>query len=172
MPGDHCSYQTSKPENDLMGRFANGAFNRVLVQVDEVKSLHDYSDRLKDLMTNPILNYEKKGKDTTVMANLTNLILTSNNANALTVTADERRYVPFHCSALYKVDPTYFNLLDSHFDQPEVARAFYQHCRRRDVRLNEVVPVQPPAREGVGWDGGRVEGEREGRVGASRGGVE
>ena len=31
--GEHCSYQTSKPENDLLGRFANGAVNRVMIQV-------------------------------------------------------------------------------------------------------------------------------------------
>lgn len=131
--GEHCSYQTSKPENDLLGRFANGALNRVLVQVDEVKSLHDYSDRLKDLITNPTLNYEKKGKDTIVVANLTNLVLTSNNANALTVTADDRRYVLFHCSPIYKGDPTYFEELGSHLDRPEVARAFYQHCLKRNL---------------------------------------
>ena len=102
-------------------------------QVDEVKSLHEYADRLKDLITNPTVNYEKKGKDTIVVANLTNIILTSNNANSLTVTADDRRYVLFQCSAVYKGDPTYFNELGSHLDRPEVARAFFQHLLKRDL---------------------------------------
>ena len=102
-------------------------------QVDEVKSLHEYADRLKDLITNPTINYEKKGKDTIVVSNLTNIILTSNNANSLTVTADDRRYVLFHCSSVYKGDPTYFNELGSHLDRPEVARAFFQYLLKRDL---------------------------------------
>ena len=131
--GEECSFQTSKPEIDLIGRFANGALNRVCIQVDEVKSLHEYADRLKDLITNQTINYEQKGRDTMVVSNLSNIILTSNNANALTVSADDRRYVLFHCSSVYKGDPAYFNALGSHLDRPEVARAFYQHCLKRDL---------------------------------------
>ena len=70
MLGAHCSYQISKPENDLFGRFGNGAVGSLLVQVDEVKSLHDYADNIKDLITNATLNSEKKGRDTIVVANL------------------------------------------------------------------------------------------------------
>ena len=107
--------------------------NLIPIQVDEVKSLHEYADRLKDLITNPTINYEKKGKDTIVVSNLTNIILTSNNANSLTVTADDRRYVLFHCSSVYKGDPTYFNELGSNLDRPEVARAFFQYLLKRDL---------------------------------------
>ena len=131
--GASCSYQTSKPENDLLGRFANGFLNRVMVQIDEVKSLHDFADRIKDMITNPTINYERKGHDTIEVANLTNMILTSNNANALTVTADDRRYALFHCSPRYKGDPDYFTSLGAQLDRPEVARAFYQHLLKRDL---------------------------------------
>jgi hypothetical protein len=131
--GASCSYQTSKPENDLLGRFANGFLNRVMVQIDEVKSLHDFADRIKDMITNPTINYERKGHDTIEVANLTNMILTSNNANALTVTADDRRYALFHCSPRYKSDPDYFTSLGAQLDRPEVARAFYQHLLKRDL---------------------------------------
>ena len=131
--GNHCSYQTSKPENDLFGRFANGAVNRVCIQIDEVKSLHDHADQLKDFITNPSLNYEKKGKDTIVVANLANLILTSNNANALTVSSDDRRFALFQCSSVHKGDVEYFNKLGSHLDRPAVARAIYQHLLTRDL---------------------------------------
>ncbi len=72
----HCSYQTSKPEHDLFSRFANGAVNRVFIQVDETRSLHDRSDQIKDFITNATLIYEKKGKDTIVLANIANLVLT------------------------------------------------------------------------------------------------
>ena len=131
--GNHCSSQTSKPENDLFGRFANGAVNRVLIQVDEVRSLHDHTDQLKDLITNPTLNYEKKGKDTIVVSNLTNLILTSNNANALTVSVDDRRFALFQCSSTHKGDTKYFQELGAELERPEVARAYYQYLMSLDL---------------------------------------
>lgn len=131
--GTHCSFQTSKPENDLFGRFANGAVNRVCIQVDEVKSLHDHADQLKDFITNPTVNYEKKGKDTIVVSNFANLILTSNNANALTVTADDRRFTLFHCSSVHKGEVEYFNSLGAHLERPEVARAYYQYLMSLDL---------------------------------------
>lgn len=131
--GTHCSYQTSRPENDLFGRFANGAVNRVCIQIDEVKSLHDHADQLKDFITNPTVNYEKKGKDTIVVSNFANLILTSNNANALTVSTDDRRFALFHCSSVHKGDNQYFSQLGAHLEQPKVARAYYQYLMSLDL---------------------------------------
>jgi hypothetical protein len=131
--GAHCSYQTSRPEHDLFGRFANGAVNRVCVQVDEVKSLHEHADQLKDFITNPTINYEKKGKDVIVVDNLANLILTSNNANALTVSPDDRRFVLFNCSSVHKNNAQYFTSLGAHLERPEVARAYYQYLMSLDL---------------------------------------
>jgi putative DNA primase/helicase len=131
--GMACSFQTANPENDILGRFSNGYVNKVLIQVDEVKSLHDYGDKLKNLITNPTLNYEKKGKDIIVVKNLSNLIFTSNNENALNVPADDRRFVLFRCSSVYKGDTAYFNLLGNHLQQADVARGFYQFLMGRDL---------------------------------------
>lgn len=131
--GTHCTKQTAQPDQDIFGRFGNAAVNTVLLQVDEVKSLHDHSDRLKDLITNPTLNYEKKGRDPVVVQNLTNLIMTSNNANVLTVSSDDRRLVLFECTSIHMGDADYFNNLGEHLDKPEVARAFYQFLKARDL---------------------------------------
>lgn len=131
--GTHCSYQTSKPEHDLFSRFANGGVNRVFIQVDETRNLHDHSDQIKDFITNPTLNYEKKGKDTIVLANIANLVLTSNNANSLTVSPDDRRFALFHCSSVHKGDTDYFDRLGDHLERPEVARAYYQYLMSMDL---------------------------------------
>jgi hypothetical protein len=131
--GKHCTFQTSKPEQHLMSTFANGMVNKVLIQVDEIKSLHDFSDRLKDLITNLTVNYEKKGRDSIVLPSLANFIFTSNNANALTVSPDDRRFVLFHCSDKYKGDEAYFNTLGGHLKRKDVARAFYDHLMSRDL---------------------------------------
>ena len=107
--------------------------NRVCIQIDEVKSLHDHADQLKDFITNPTLNYEKKGKDTIVVSNVANLILTSNNANALTVSTDDRRFALFHCSSVHKGDNQYFDQLGAHLERPDVARAYYQYLMSLDL---------------------------------------
>jgi hypothetical protein len=88
---------------------------------------------LKDLITNQTLNYEKKGKDTIVVSNLTNLILTSNNANALTVSPDDRRFALFQCSSVHKGDTNYFQELGAELERPEVARAYYQYLMSLDL---------------------------------------
>ena len=49
--GQHCTYQTSNPELDILGKFSAGMVERVLVQLDEVKALHCHADILKDLIT-------------------------------------------------------------------------------------------------------------------------
>ena len=131
--GKHCTFQTARPEHDLVGQFANGVVNKILVQVDEVKSLHDYSDKIKDLITNLTVNYEKKGKDTIELNSLANFIFTSNNAKALTVPADDRRFVLFNCSSQYKHNAEYFLALGAHLEREDVSRAFYQHLMSRDL---------------------------------------
>ena len=48
--GREASFQTSTPELDLAGRFATGTFGKVFVQVDEVASLHQYQEIIKNLV--------------------------------------------------------------------------------------------------------------------------
>lgn len=131
--GDFCSYQTSDPDTDLFGRFANGSLHRVCIQVDEVKSLHEHGCRLKDFITNNTINYECKGKNKIVVSNLANLILTSNNENALAVSPEDRRFSLFRCSAIHKTNKGYFIQLAAHLAKQEVASAFFQYLLSRDL---------------------------------------
>jgi hypothetical protein len=131
--GKPITYQTANPENDLLGRFQNGCVNRVLVQVDEVKTMRDHDDRLKDLITNDTVQLERKGRDIITVRNLVNLIFTSNNENALTVATDDRRFVLLRCTEKYRGNGAYLSALGQHLARPEVARAFYQFCLARDL---------------------------------------
>ena len=131
--GKAVTYQTANPENDLLGRFQNGCVNRVLVQVDEVRSLREHDDRLKDLITNDTVQLERKGRDIVTVRNLVNLVFTSNNENALTVGTDDRRFVLLRCSEKYRANGAYLCGLGRHMERPEVARAFFQFCLARDL---------------------------------------
>jgi hypothetical protein len=67
------------------------------------------------------------------VANLANLVLTSNNENALHVSTDDRRFVLFRCSSKYKGDAAYFRTLAEHLYRREVARGVYQYLMGRDL---------------------------------------
>jgi hypothetical protein len=131
--GPFSSFQTDRPDLHLLGRFANGFVHRVLVQIDEVKCLHDHCDQLKNFITCSTLSYEGKNKDSIIVDNYANLVLTSNNENALAVPADDRRFVLFRCKPTYVADKKYFETLSDHICRPEVARAIYQYLMGRDL---------------------------------------
>ena len=131
--GTDCAFQTANPENDLLGRFQNGCLNRILIQVDEVKNLRNHDDKLKNLITNDTIQFERKGRDIITVRNLVNLIFTSNNENALAIATDDRRFVLMRCSDRYRGDTEYLSALGQHLDRPEVARAFYQFAMARDL---------------------------------------
>lgn len=132
--GLHCTAQTSNPEHDIFGRFANTCVNRVFVQIDEAMSkIRVQDERLKDIITNETINYEKKGKDTITLKNLTNFIFTTNNQFVHNITANDRRFVLFECSSIYKNDIEYLSKMGAYLKRPEVARAFYQFAMDRDL---------------------------------------
>lgn len=132
--GTYCTAQTDDPENHIFGRFGNMGFNNVLIQIDEVKTkFRECADSLKNLVTNGTINYEKKGKDTITVQNLTNVVLTTNNQYVLKITANDRRYVVFECNPIYINDSAYKIAFGNYLERPDVARAFYQFAMERDL---------------------------------------
>ena len=131
--GEHCTHQTDNPEDDIFGRFANGLVNRVLLLVDEVKCMNDHDNRLKNLITSTTFRYECKGQMTITLPNMANLIFTSNIVDAIPVATDDRRFVLFHCSSVYKGKGDYFEELGKYLDRPKTARAVYQFLMSRDL---------------------------------------
>ena len=131
--GPHHTFQTADPENDLFGRFSQGLVNVSLVQVDEVKNLHEYADKIKDAITNRTVKMEKKNKDPVTVDAYANIIFTSNNENALKVPGDDRRTVLFRCSSMHKGNKQYFDNLARHLSSDGVACWFYKFLKQRDL---------------------------------------
>ena len=131
--GDHCSSQSSNVEQDMFGRFANINVNCVFTQLDEVQDLYKYWDRLKDMITNRTLNYERKNKDPIVLSNMTNLLFTSNNENVMKISPNDRRFCLFKCCNIYLNDKAYQTWFGSYLERIDVARAFYQHLKCRPL---------------------------------------
>lgn len=131
--GHEHTYQTTDPERELFGKFSLGLVNKVLVQVDEVKNLHSYSDQLKNAITSNTVNFEKKCKDPITVDAYANFIFTSNNENALKIPGDDRRFVLFRSSSMYRFNRQYFNTLVSHLYADGVAAWFLKFLKDRDV---------------------------------------
>ena len=131
--GEKIAAQTDDPENDLIGRFATLMHRNIFVLVDEVKSLHAFGDKLKNLITHDQTRFEAKGQKTIHVDSYVNFIFTSNNEDAVSVETDDRRFVLFKCNPLRRGDTAYFDGLLDHLARPEVSRAFFQFLMARDL---------------------------------------
>jgi hypothetical protein len=131
--GPKHTFQTADPENDLFSKFSQGLVNVSLVQVDEVKNLHEHADKIKDAITNRTVKLEKKNKDPVTLDAFANIIFTSNNENALKIPGDDRRMVLFRCSSVFKGNKQYFDDLAHHLKLDGVSAWFYKILKQRDL---------------------------------------
>ncbi len=129
---DHTG-QISNPSRDLFSRFSDGFLNKTLVQVDEVKCLHDHADQLKDMITNSTVNWEPKNGRMSTVENLCNFLFTTNNENSFKITPDDRRFALFSCSSQFKGNSAYFDKLVRHLHTPGVSVWFYKLMMERDL---------------------------------------
>lgn len=131
--GPPITLQTDKPETDFFSKFANGFLYKRLVQLDELKNIHEHEASIKNLLTCETLRYEAKGKDAITVDNITNFVVTTNLQTTVKVAADDRRLVLVQCSDDRAGDVEYFRALSAELARPEVARAFYQFCFKRNM---------------------------------------
>ena len=132
--GKGCSYHTEDAEVEIFSKHADGLVNKVFVQADEVKiSMNDRRESLKNIITNETITFEPKFAARMTVKNMVNLLMTTNNENAVSVSPTCRRYALFRCSNVYKGNIQYFTNLAAHLRRPEVARAWYQYLMTLDM---------------------------------------
>jgi len=131
--GEEHSGQVSNPTRDLFSRFSDRFLKRSFLQLDEVKSLHDHSDQLKDMITNKTVNWEEKNGKIATVANLCNFLFTTNNENSLQIASDDRRFALFRCSSQLKGNTAYFKDLARHLETPGINAWFYKLMMDRDL---------------------------------------
>jgi hypothetical protein len=131
--GPNHTFQTADPERDLFDRFSDGLINNVFIQVDEVKSLHDHADKLKNAVTSATVTWEPKNGRIVTVDNICNLLFTSNNENALSLATDDRRISQFRCNPQYKDNKEYFRNFFKHLATPGVNVRFFKILMERDL---------------------------------------
>ena len=137
---------THKTANE---RIITGQFNKelegkcllVLEEMSNSKSTDwiTFANRLKDFIDSDMLTIEEKHKTSYEVANITNLIISSNNSKTIRLDRDDRRYFIPDVSDKYVKNGTgmdhYYAPLDKAMKDPEVGKAFYSYALEY-VKLN------------------------------------
>jgi len=100
-------------QGHLLGRFNHHLKNKVLVFADEGFWAGDKQSEgaIKNMITEPRIVVEQKGKDAITVRNCINIIIASNNEWVVPAGEDERRFYVTDISNAHQQDHTYFKAI-------------------------------------------------------------
>jgi hypothetical protein len=126
---------TAAPERVFFGNFNSLLSNKVLVVCNEAgNGMRSCIDRIKDVVTSPTINIEKKGIDPIVFDNYANVIATTNNRAPIPISPEDRRLVLLDVSMAKKGDEEYFNKLLEIYNNDLAISALY-HYLLEEVKI-------------------------------------
>ena len=134
--GDKLVYQADDLES-FAGKFNSFLEGRKLVIIGEISSktsdFHCNWGRVKNRISNPTINIERKGKEPKSINDFSNLILFSNHTSGIKISAGDRRFPCFWSSDYYKGNTAYFNEMFSKdvFNQ-DIGNLFYTYMLLSD----------------------------------------
>ena len=137
---------TTKTANEkiITGQFNKELEGKCLLVLEEMSNSKSadwitFANRLKDFIDSDTLMIEEKYKTPYPVANITNLIISSNNSKTIRLDRDDRRYFIPDISEKYVENGIgmdhYYAPLDRAIKNPEVGKAFYSYALEY-VRLN------------------------------------
>lgn len=146
--GDYA-VDTAQPENVFFGNFNSLMCNKVFIVCNEAgNGLRDCVDRIKDVITSPTINIEKKGKDPIVFSNNVNAIGTTNNRAPFPIPPDDRRITLFECSMEKKGNAEYFNVLGALCENDDAISSFYHYLLEEvDITIKNFQKDRPITEE-------------------------
>ncbi len=121
-------YMTISQPEHITGKFNAHLANKVMLLVEEGFWAGDKKAKgtLKDLVTNPRINIERKGFDTQSANNYLNIFFTSNESHVVPIELGERRFAVLDVSDSRKGDSDYFNALIKERDNGGVEALLYK----------------------------------------------
>lgn len=86
---------------DITKNFNNHVTNKLFIYGDEINAnAKKVSDKLKQVITRPTQNLEKKGFDSIEINDYTNWLFTTNNENCFKIDEEERRLLMIECPSI------------------------------------------------------------------------
>jgi hypothetical protein len=141
--GDKITMKTAN-ERIITGQFNKELEGKCLLVLEEMSNSKStdwitFANRLKDFIDSDSLMIEEKYRTSYPVANITNLIINSNNSKTIRLDRNDRRYFIPDVSDKYVVNGTgmdhYYGPLDTAMKNPEVGKAFYSYALEY-VKLN------------------------------------
>jgi len=130
-------HQYNKPGNiaNMFKGFNSELAGNLLFHTDEIelKVIKKYNEDLKRVLTSGRIRIEGKGKDAISIDSYIRLFMTTNNRDALVISATDRRFAVFRSSDKYRNNMEYFKKLESFLEEEGVARSFYDFLMARDI---------------------------------------
>ena len=138
-------YFTTSDVKRLLGQFADGLVNRVLVNLDEAKGsdTHGLFDQIKNRITAEETVYERKGVDQMKVQNSARWLGTTNNLHGVKVGVNDRRHVAVKCVGTHANDAVYFARVREWMSRDTSVVAFYQYLRALDLSEMDWVGDRP-----------------------------
>ena len=134
--GDKLYYTTSRPDEDVYGKFNFATACRILIRIQEMSrdSFKRNATKVKSCISDPTLNYEEKGMKKMTLPSYENHVYTTNDDTPIYLEADDRRMVIFTPSTEYAQNREYFEPLLKDYTNPSVKRAFYEYLMKVDLK--------------------------------------
>ena len=128
--GSDYAIATSNPEKVFFGQFNALLTNKIYAVCNEAgNGLRDVIDKMKDIITAPKINIEKKGKDPIEFENFLNICATTNNYNPIDISVDDRRIVWLECNNKYCGNKDYFDVLGEICKNDRGTSSFYYYLK-------------------------------------------
>lgn len=128
--GKKYTFTTSKPAEQLFGRFNDHLGNKLIIKIEEGTSeLRSHMDKFKDMITGTELPIEAKFAKTVTLQNNINPIICTNNFNILSISTNDRRFAIFETNPEQVGNTEYFERLGDALDDMETMSAFANMLR-------------------------------------------
>ena len=131
--GDNL-YLTTAKMDQVVGRFAviNQKF---LVILDEASGKDGFlnSDKIKNIITEDTITFEKKGVQVITINNCARYIFLTNNDTPIKIEMSDRRFVVFEMNPEKKNNSKYFSELVKDFENDDVVMSFVNFLKNRDI---------------------------------------
>lgn len=133
-----------KPD-ELFGKFNSCIDNKLVCVYDEINPT-DFSrniDNIKTLITEPSINIQRKGMEPYKANNVGLWFFICNNGKTLKVEDGDRRFCAFKSIDTLANNREYLSPIYKEYDDPDIARAFFDYWMSLDVSGYDFVANRP-----------------------------
>ena len=117
---------------NIFDKFNSQLESKLLVVIEECKNSSDQFESIKNTITEPRINIERKGVDAYSINNLARYIILSNEMNPVKITANDRRFMVISCNE-QKESAEYFSRMINQMQSDEFQDEFYTHYMNMDL---------------------------------------